>query len=143
MGKKRVALVEGEESPQKQEAKEEKKKKRVLERANIYVQASYNNTQITVSDENGAVVVWTTAGAAGFKGPRKATPYAASKVVDIIFEKLEPMEIKEAHVFAKGIGSGRDSALRALTSRNLNILSINDITPVPHNGCRIKKRRRV
>jgi len=143
MGKKRVALVEGEESPQKQEAKEEKKKKRVLERANIYVQASYNNTQITVSDENGAVVVWTTAGAAGFKGPRKATPYAASKVVDIIFEKLELMEIKEAHVFAKGIGSGRDSALRALTSRNLNILSINDITPVPHNGCRIKKRRRV
>ena len=143
MGKKRVALVEGEESPQKQEAKEGKKKKRVLERANVYVQASYNNTQITVSDENGAVVAWTTAGAAGFKGPRKATPYAASKVVDLIFEKLEPMEIKEAHVFAKGIGSGRDSALRALTSRNLNIVSIKDITPVPHNGCRIKKRRRV
>jgi len=143
MGKKRVALVEGEESSQKQEAKEGKKKKRVLERANVYVQASYNNTQITVSDENGAVVAWTTAGAAGFKGPRKATPYAASKVVDLIFEKLEPMEIKEAHVFAKGIGSGRDSALRALTSRNLNIVSIKDITPVPHNGCRIKKRRRV
>ena len=135
--------MEGEESSQKQEAKEGKKKKRVLERANVYVQASYNNTQITVSDENGAVVAWTTAGAAGFKGPRKATPYAASKVVDLIFEKLEPMEIKEAHVFAKGIGSGRDSALRALTSRNLNIVSIKDITPVPHNGCRIKKRRRV
>ena len=143
MGKKRVVLVGGEESSQKQEVKEEKKKKRILERANIYVQASYNNIQITVSDENGAVVAWTTAGVAGFKGPRKATPYAASKVVDMIFEKLGLMDVKEAHIFAKGIGSGRDSALRALTSRNLNITSIKDITPVPHNGCRPRKRRRV
>ncbi|MEX2144768.1 MAG: 30S ribosomal protein S11 [Candidatus Spechtbacterales bacterium] len=143
MGKKRVAVVKGEESLNKQEEAGKKKKRRVLNRANVYIRASYNNTQITVSDENGNVVAWATAGAAGFKGPRKATPYAASKIVDIIFEKLDSVDIKEANIFAKGIGSGRDSALRALTNRNLNIISIKDITPIPHNGCRPAKRRRV
>lgn len=150
MGKKRVATIAGETtnqpegSSQQAEKKAKKKKKtRTLEWANFYIRASYNNTMITVTDENGGVVAWSTAGASGFKGPRKATPYAATRVVGLLLEKLEKLDMKKINLYVSGIGSGRDSAVRSLTgNKNLNIISIKDITPLPHNGCRPKRRRR-
>lgn len=145
MGKKRVAVVEAGGGAADAEAKKSKRKKkaRVVGRGNIYVRASYNNTMLTASDSDGNVLAWSTAGAAGFKGPRKATPYAATQVVDMLLAKLENVDMQEVHIFVTGIGSGRDSAVRALTGKGLNVTSIKDITPLPHNGCRPSKRRRV
>ncbi len=122
------------------------KKKKVLKqvpRGNAYVQASYNNTIITVADPNGNVLGWCSAGATGFKGPKKATPYAASVVVKELLTKVADYGLKEINVFVKGIGGGRESAIRALHANGLNVLSITDTTPIPHNGCRPPKRRRV
>lgn len=147
MGKKRIVTVQGEvtEDSQKTDIKKDKKKKKLQEisRANFYIRVSYNNTSITVTDENGNVLAWATAGSAGFKGPRKATPYAATRVVDILAEKLEKINLKSVNIYVSGIGSGRDSAIRALGNKGLNIVSIKDITPMPHNGCRPPKIRRV
>ena len=146
MGKKRVATVKGGEAQKKidkQKAKKRKKRARKVARGNIYIRASYNNTALTATDGSGNTLAWATAGAAGFKGPRKATPYAATQVVDILLSKLENFDFEEMHLYVSGIGSGRDSAVRALTGKGFNIQSIKDITPVPHNGCRPKKRRRV
>ncbi len=122
------------------------KKKKVMKqvpRGNAYVQASYNNTIITVADPNGNVLGWCSAGATGFKGPKKATPYAASVVVKELLTKVADYGLKEINVFVKGIGGGRESAIRALHANGLNVLSITDTTPIPHNGCRPPKRRRV
>ncbi len=114
-----------------------------LVRGRIFIQASYNNTIITVADEKGNVLAWASAGSLGFKGPKKATPYAASKIAEAIFEKTKKINFNEVEVFVKGIGSGRESAVRSLAVRGFNIVSIKDITPVPHNGPRPKKVRRV
>ncbi len=122
------------------------KKKKILKqvpRGNAYVQASYNNTIISVADPNGNVLGWCSAGATGFKGPKKATPYAASVVVKELLAKVAEYGLKEINVFVKGIGGGRESAIRALHANGLNVLSITDTTPIPHNGCRPPKRRRV
>jgi len=151
MGKKRITTTSEEETlKQEQKLKEvaekgagKKKKGRTIKRAGIYVRASYNNTTITVTDENGNVVTWGTAGSAGFKGPRKATPYASTQVVNILMEKLEKVNIEKSELFVRGVGSGRDAAIRALSgNRDLNIVAIKDITPLPHNGCRPPKLRR-
>lgn len=122
-----------------------KKKKAVRQvpRGNAYIQASYNNTIITLTDPNGASLGWSSAGATGFKGPKKATPYAASVVVKTLMDKVVDYGVKEVNVYVKGIGGGRESAIRALHSNGLNVLSITDTTPIPHNGCRPPKRRRV
>jgi small subunit ribosomal protein S11 len=109
----------------------------------IYVAASYNNTCISVTDGQGNVLVWSSSGTLGFKGPRKATPYAASKVVENIFEKLGPLDLGKVSVYVQGVGSGRDGAIRALAGRGLNIVALEDVTPLPHNGCRPRKARRV
>lgn len=151
MGKKRIIKTDEEQALKEAEKREEelakkakkKKKGRMIERANVYIRASYNNTSIYVADENGDTVAWSTAGSAGFKGPRKATPYAATQVVNLLMEKLEKVDMKQVQLFVQGIGSGRDSAVRALAGKNLNIIAIKDITPLPHNGCRPPKRRRV
>jgi small subunit ribosomal protein S11 len=131
----------------KQAGKAVKQKKRKVmkqvPRGNAYVQASYNNTIITVADPNGNVLGWCSAGATGFKGPKKATPYAASVVVKELLTKIADYGLKEVNVFVKGIGGGRESAIRALHANGLNVLSITDTTPIPHNGCRPPKRRRV
>lgn len=122
------------------------KKKKVVKqvpRGNAYVLASYNNTIISITDPNGAVLGWASSGSAGFKGPKKATPYAASIVVKNLMTKLADYGVKEVTVFVKGIGGGRESAIRALHANGLNVMGITDITPVPHNGCRPPKRRRV
>ena len=116
---------------------------RATNRGRAYVQASYNNTIIAITDEKGGVLAWSSAGSLGFKGPKKATPYAASKVAGAVMEKIKKTGLNEIEVFVKGIGSGRESAVRSLANQGLNIVSIKDITPIPHNGPRPKKVRRV
>ncbi|MCX6812970.1 MAG: 30S ribosomal protein S11 [Candidatus Azambacteria bacterium] len=116
---------------------------RQIVRGRIYIQVSYNNTFITVTDEKGDVLAWSSAGSLGFKGPKKATPYAASKVAETIIEKIKKNNFAEVEVFVTGIGSGRESAVRSLANHGLNIVYIKDTTPIPHNGPRPKKVRRV
>lgn len=108
-----------------------------------YVHASFNNTIVSLTDAHGNVIAWSSAGNCGFKGPKKATPYAASVIVKKIFEKVEQFGLKDVHVFVTGIGNGRDAAVRALNTVGFNVLSIQDTTPVPHNGCRPRRARRV
>jgi len=109
----------------------------------IYVQATYNNTIVTVTDAHGNVLGWSSAGLAGFKGPKKATPYAASVIVRDVLEKTKAYGLREAHVFVRGIGSGREAAVRALNANGISVLSIKDKTPIPHNGCRAPSPRRM
>jgi small subunit ribosomal protein S11 len=110
---------------------------------NIYIKSSYNNTVVTATDQAGNAIAWSTAGICGFKGPKKATPYAAGVIVRRLAEKLKEFGFKDAHVLVRGIGSGRESAVRALNANGINILSIKDVTPIPHNGCKARKPRRV
>jgi small subunit ribosomal protein S11 len=112
-------------------------------RGQAHVKASYNNTIVAVTDLNGAVLAWSTAGKCGFKGPRKATPYAAGVIVKSIVDKVKELGIKELDVFVKGVGTGREAAIRAFASNGMHITSIKDVTPIPHGGCRPRKRRRV
>ena len=114
-----------------------------IPKGNVYIQATYNNTIITICDLNGNVLAWASSGNLGFKGPRKATPFAASKVAETVIEKVRKVGMEDVSVFVRGIGSGRESAIRSIASRGLNIVFIKDMTPVPHNGCRSKKVRRV
>jgi len=111
--------------------------------ASAYIQATFNNTIVTVTDQNGNVLAWASAGNCGFKGPKKATPYAASVVVRNLAEKLQDVGVKDVSVFAKGVGQGREGAIRAFNANNINVLSIKDVTPVPHNGCRKPRTRRM
>ena len=123
-----------------------KKKKRILRQVShgrAYIQATFNNTIVTLTDQNGDVLAWSSAGGCGFKGPKKATPYAASQVVKKIMDKVKPFGLREVNVFVKGVGGGRESAIRALNTNGLQVLTVRDITPIPHNGCRPPKRRRV
>jgi small subunit ribosomal protein S11 len=156
MGKKRIIkkteeelLKETEEietAERKAQTKRSKGKKGKigqLERAKVYIQSTYNNTLITLTDLQGNVVAWSSAGLVGFKGPKKATPFAASRVVEVLIEKVNNLGLREISVFVKGVGSGRDAAIRALANHGLEINSIKDVTPVPHNGCRPRKPRRV
>lgn len=150
MGKKKIKkqteaelLKESEKLGREQTSTFSEKTGRQTAKGKIYIQASYNNTTMTVTDENGGVLAWSSAGALGFNGPKKATPYAAAKVAEAILEKIKKTGFLEVEVFIKGIGSGRESAIRALAGHGLNIVSIKDITPIPHNGPRPKKVRRV
>lgn len=123
-----------------------RKKKKVIKqvpRGNAYISATYNNTIITITDPNGNTLGWASAGMSGFKGPKKATPYAASVVVKTLMDKIADYGVKEVSIFVKGIGAGREGAIRALHTNGLNVVAINDITPIPHNGCRPPKSRRV
>jgi len=128
-----------------EKAPKSKKKKiiRQVTHGNACIQATYNNTIVTITDPNGDVLSWSSAGKVGFKGPKKATPYAASLVVKDVVEKIAKYGLKDIHVFVKGIGGGREGAIRALHTNGLNILSVADVTPIPHNGCRPPGRRRV
>lgn len=124
-----------------------KKKKKVARKASIgmaFVNATYNNTIVTLTDMQGNVLSWASAGIAGFKGAKKSTPYAASIITRIAVERArQDYGLEEVSAFIKGVGTGRESAVRALNANGLYINSIKDITPVPHNGCRPKKPRRV
>jgi len=119
-----------------------KPKKNVL-RGVVHIKASFNNTQITITDQHGDTVSWGAAGAVGFKGTRKSTPYAAQRAADRAATAATRHGMKEVYVRVKGVGSGRESAIRALSGSGLKVLSIEDVTPLPHNGCRARKRRRV
>ena len=135
--------TEGAAKPVVPKAKKKAKNVRQVPRANAYIQATYNNTIITIADPNGNVLGWSSAGVVGFKGPKKATPYAASLVTKNLMDKIAPYMVKEVSVYVKGIGGGREGAIRALHTNGLNVVAINDVTPIPHNGCRPPKRRRV
>ncbi len=124
-------------------AKTVKKVKKNIARGVAHVNATFNNTHVVISDDQGNTISWSSAGLVGFKGSRKSTPYAAQLAAEDAGRKAQEHGMKEVFVEVKGPGSGRESALRALGMVGLNVLSIKDITPIPHNGCRPRKRRRV
>lgn len=120
-----------------------KKGGRKVDEGRVYINASFNNTTITVTDKKGGVIAWATAGSLGFAGPKKATPFASSKVVATIAEKIQKSGPFNVDVYVSGVGSGRDSAVRSLANHGFNVLSIRDVTPVPHNGPKPPKVRRI
>lgn len=126
-----------------QRKKSGKKEKRQVHAGAAYIQATFNNTIVTITDQSGNVITWASAGALGFKGSRKGTPYAAQITADAAAKKAMSFGMRQIDVFVKGPGAGRESAIRALQSAGLEINLIKDITPVPHNGCKPPKRRRV
>jgi len=124
------------------------KKKKKKERRNVgsgcaYVSASYNNTIVSLTDQKGDVISWASAGSCGFRGPKKSTPYAAQVIVKAAVDKAKAQGLNEVSVFVKGVGTGRESAVRALNANGFTITSIKDMTPLPHNGCRSARARRV
>lgn len=128
------------------EVKKVVKKKKIVKQVShgrAYIQATFNNTIVSITDPNGDVLGWASAGMVGFKGPKKATPYAAGMVVKKVIDNIVDYGLKEVNVFVKGIGGGREGAIRALNLNGIQVLSIKDITPIPHNGCRPPKKRRV
>ena len=120
-----------------------KKIKRTVEKGKVFITATFNNTLVTITDEQGNALCWGSSGMAGFKGARKSTPYAATTAVEAVSRKAMDMGMREVEVFIKGPGAGRDAALRGLKAVGLAITLIADITPIPHNGVRPKKKRRV
>ncbi|HET7713571.1 MAG TPA: 30S ribosomal protein S11 [Patescibacteria group bacterium] len=118
-------------------------KKEIPTNGRVYVMATFNNTLVTITDPRGNTIAWGSAGSSGFKGARKSTPYAATTAVELAARKALDRGLREVEVFIKGPGSGRDAALRALKSAGLSISAISDVTPIPHNGPRPRKRRRV
>jgi small subunit ribosomal protein S11 len=119
------------------------KKRRVVPEGKAHVHASYNNTIVTLTAPNGDVLAWSSAGSNGFKGARKSTPYAAQVSAESAAEKAKVYGLERVHVYVKGVGSGREQSIRGLVSSGLDLLTISDITPIPHNGCRKKKQRRI
>tara|TARA_R100001132_G_C3275633_1_gene99160 strand:+ start:13535 stop:13915 length:381 start_codon:yes stop_codon:yes gene_type:complete len=120
-----------------------KKVKRHITKAIAYIKATFNNTTVTITDLNGDVLCWATAGTSGFKGSRKSTPFAAQRAAEICAEKASKFGVKEMEIRVKGPGSGRESAITGLQTAGISIRAIEDITPLPHNGCRPPKKRRV
>ena len=150
MGKKRIIAKSGEELLKDREKIDAAVRKEVkigasgkINEGRVYIKASYNNTIITLTDLKGNVLVWTSAGSLGFKGAKKSTPFAASKVAERLAQTAKKSGVEKVAVLVNGVGSGRESAVRSLASRGLDIISIKDITPIPHNGCRPRKVRRV
>jgi small subunit ribosomal protein S11 len=123
--------------------KKGKPKRRLLTEGKVFIQASFNNTIVTVTDPNGEVVSWSSSGTCGFKGPRKATPYAAQVAAETAITKAKVFGLEKVHVYVKGAGNGREQAIRGLQAGGVSIERLTDITPVPHNGCRPRKSRRV
>ncbi len=120
-----------------------RREKKNIPRGRAYIQATFNNTLVTITDPNGNVVTWASAGTVGFKGSRKSTPYAAQITAETAARKAMEHGMRQVDVFVKGPGAGREAAIRSLQAAGLNVTSITDITPIPHNGCRPPKRRRV
>lgn len=120
-----------------------KKVKRNVARGIAHVKATFNNTHVTITSRNGETISWGAAGTVGFKGTRKSTPYAAQRAAEVAATAAIRNGMREVEVLVKGVGSGRESAVRALAAAGLRVVSIEDVTPLPHNGCRARKRRRV
>ena len=140
---KEVKEAKGAKEPKKQPKLKAKKKVRQVLKGIAHIRATFNNTIITITDTEGNVLCWTSSGGAGFKGSKKSTPFAAQVASERAAKKALEHGMKEIEVFVKGPGSGRESAIRALQATGLNVTLIKDITPMPHNGCRPKKKRRV
>lgn len=122
--------------------KKRKEKKTVVE-GNVYIQATFNNTIVTVTDMNGNTLSWASSGGLGFRGAKKSTPFAAQSVSEAAIQKAQNYGLREVHVYVKGPGMGRENAIRSMGVLGLKVKSIHDVTPVPHNGCRPRKVRRM
>ena len=120
-----------------------RRERKQIPRGNAYIASSFNNTMVTITDPRGNVVAWNSAGASGFKGSRKSTPYAAQVTAEGAARRAMEHGLRQIDVFVKGPGSGREAAIRSLQASGINVLSITDVTPIPHNGCRPPKSRRV
>jgi small subunit ribosomal protein S11 len=142
MGKKRVAQKGDSVSSLKMGVKETSSKKKVL-RGTAFIVSTYNNTMVSLADLSGNILAWSSSGSLGFKGAKKATPYAATMVAKTVVEKVKKTGLQEIKVIVKGVGPGREASIRGLAGSGLNIMSIKDLTPVPHNGTRQRKPRRV
>ena len=142
MGKMRVKQAEAERTEEKRPFLLKRIKKKVPE-GRIYIQSTFNNTIITLTDKKGDVVFWSSAGRCGFKGTKKGTPYAASVVANTVVEAAKMVGLRKVSLFVKGVGQGRDQALRTLVAGGFEVEEIKDITPIPHGGPRPKKPRRV
>ncbi len=144
MGKKRIVKKNssGVDSALKARSLAKVVKKKIVEGV-LYVESTYNNTRLSLSDKSGNILAWSSSGALGFKGAKKGTPFAASKIGELIGEKAQQAGIKEVSVTVKGVGSGRESAIRAFSAYGVEITSIIDKTPVPHNGPKPRKPRHV
>ncbi len=150
MGKKRIIKPNEEKLLKERDVVEEGVKKETkgakiirAKDGKVFISSTYNNTIITLSDTKGNVLAWKSAGSIGFSGTKKATPFAASKVAEALCLVADKIGVSKIDILVKGIGSGRDSAIRALASHGMEVGSITDVTPVPHNGCRPPKPRRV
>ena len=120
-----------------------KREKKTVYEGNVYIQATFNNTIVTITDLNGNAVSWASAGGLGFRGAKKSTPYAAQTTAETAARKAMDSGLRDIHVYVKGPGVGRESAIRSLGALGLTVRSIMDVTPIPHNGCRPRKSRRV
>lgn len=146
MGKRRVITIGNKEKGDSKSSgagMPKKAKRKNIAKGQVHIKSTYNNTIVTLTDLNGNVIAWSSAGLLGFKGAKKATPYAATSIVGSLLEKNKKVGLREVEVFVKGIGSGRESAVRAIASNGIDITSITDTTPIPHNGCRPPKPRRI
>ena len=129
--------------PQKKRTRVRKRERKSIPAGRAYIQSTFNNTIVTLADPQGNVIAWASSGTAGFKGARKGTPYAAQLAARDAARKAMEHGLRQIEVYVKGPGSGREAAIRSLQSSGLHIASIRDVTPIPHNGCRPPKRRRV
>ena len=129
--------------PERKRPKARRREKKVITTGKAYIQSTFNNTMVTLTDAQGNVIDWGSSGTAGFKGSRKGTPYAAQLAARDAAKKAMEHGLRQVEIFVKGPGSGREAAIRSLQSSGLYITSITDVTPIPHNGCRPPKRRRV
>lgn len=143
MGKKRI-VAKGEAGAGEGAARgNAASKKRVLDKAVLYVDSTYNNTRLSLADEKGNVVAFSSSGALGFQGAKKGTPFAAAKVGETLALRAQQMGVREVSVVVKGVGSGRESSVRGFVNKGFSVSSIKDVTPVPHNGPRPPRARRV
>ena len=144
MGKKRIVRKQGSSVDQGLKARSlARQPKKVVVHGILHVQSTYNNTIVSLSDAEGKVIMWSTSGSLGFNGAKKGTPFAAAKIGELLAEKAQLMGLKSVDAVVKGVGSGRESAIRAFIAKGVEITSIKDKTPVPHNGPRPKKPRRI
>ncbi len=149
MGKKQVKTETPEEAQKASQtvenavAKASAGSSKKIQKGRVYIKATYNNTIVSVTDDRGNLVAWSTAGSLGFTGPKKATPFAASKIVSAVSEKLKKSGPTDISVFVNGFGGGRDSAIRSFINQGFNVMSITDVTPIAHNGVRAPKPRRI
>jgi small subunit ribosomal protein S11 len=142
VGKKRITTQKGNESGGSKASSSRVPKKKIVA-GTLHIEATFNNTKVVFSDKDGATIFWSSAGSLGFKGAKKGTPFAASKVGDVIGEKAAALGVKESDVVIRGVGSGREPVVRSFMTHGIELTGIKDETPVPHNGPKPKKPRRV